>query len=104
MVTEWGMSEKMGNITYGKSNDHVFMGRDFGHTKDYSEEVAAQVDAEVKKIVDDQYELAKRLLTENKDVMEAIVKVLLEKETLEETEVDEIMKNTIENRNSGNEV
>ena len=86
MVTEWGMSEKMGNITYGKSNDHVFMGRDFGHTKDYSEEVAAKVDAEVKNIVDTQYELAKRLLTENKDVMEAIVKVLLEKETLEEAE------------------
>ena len=67
------------------------------------EEVAAQVDAEVKNIVETQYELAKKLLTENKDVMEAIVKVLLEKETLEESEVDEIMKNTIEHRN-GNEV
>jgi len=104
MVTEWGMSEKMGNITYGKSNDHVFMGRDFGHTKDYSEEVAAKVDAEVKNIVDTQYELAKKLLTENKDVMEAIVKVLLEKETLEENEVDEIMENTIANRNGNDEV
>ena len=99
MVTEWGMSEKMGNITYGKSNDNVFMGRDFGHTRDYSEEIAAQVDAEVKNIVDTQYELAKKLLTENKDIMEAIVKILLEKETLEESEVDEIMKNTIANRN-----
>ena len=99
MVTEWGMSEKMGNITYGKSNDNVFMGRDFGHTRDYSEEIAAQVDAEVKNIVDNQYELAKKLLTENKDVMEAIVKVLLEKETLEESEVDEIMEHTIAHRN-----
>ena len=99
MVTEWGMSEKMGNITYGKSNDNVFMGRDFGHTRDYSEEIAAKVDIEVKNIVDEQYELAKKLLTENKDVMEAIVKVLLEKETLEESEVDEIMANTIAHRN-----
>jgi len=80
------------------------MGRDFGHTKDYSEEVAAKVDAEVKNIVDTQYELAKKLLTENKDVMEAIVKVLLEKETLEENEVDEIMENTIANRNGNDEV
>ena len=98
MVTEWGMSEKMGNITYGKSNDNVFMGRDFGHTRDYSEEIAAQVDTEIKNIVDTQYELAKKLLTENKDVMEAVVKVLLEKETLEEAEVDEIMNSTIAKR------
>ena len=93
------MSEKMGNITYGKSNDNVFMGRDFGHTRDYSEEIAAQVDTEIKNIVDTQYELAKKLLTENKDVMEAVVKVLLEKETLEEAEVDEIMNSTIAKRN-----
>jgi len=99
MVTEWGMSDKMGNITYGKSNDNVFMGRDFGHTRDYSEEIAAQVDNEVRLIVDGQYTLAKNLLTENKDIMEAIVKVLLEKETLEESEVDEIMENTIAHRN-----
>ena len=99
MVTEWGMSEKMGNITYGKSNDNVFMGRDFGHTRDYSEEIAAQVDTEIKNIVDTQYELAKKLLTENKDVMEAVVKVLLEKETLEEAEVEEIMNDTIAKRN-----
>ncbi|MCQ2958407.1 MAG: ATP-dependent zinc metalloprotease FtsH, partial [Candidatus Gastranaerophilales bacterium] len=53
MVTEWGMSDKMGNITYGKSGDNVFMGRDFGHTRDYSEEIAAQVDNEVRNIVDE---------------------------------------------------
>ena len=98
MVTEWGMSDKMGNITYGKSNDNVFMGRDFGHTRDYSEEIAAQVDNEVRAIVDNQYKYAKQLLTDNKDIMEAIVKVLLEKETLEESEVDEIMEDTIAKR------
>ncbi len=98
MVTQWGMSEKLGTITYGKSEDNVFMGRDFGHLKDYSEEIAAQVDEEVKRIITEQYEKAKKLLTENRDIMEAIVKVLLEKETLEEAEVDEIIKETVNNR------
>lgn len=98
MVTQWGMSEKLGTITYGKSEDNVFMGRDFGHLKDYSEEIAAQVDEEVKRIITEQYEKAKKLLTENRDIMEAIVKVLLEKETLEEAEVDEIIEQTKQNR------
>ncbi|MDD3594380.1 MAG: ATP-dependent zinc metalloprotease FtsH [Candidatus Gastranaerophilales bacterium] len=92
MVTAWGMSEKMGTITYGKSNEHVFMGRDFGHSKDYSEDVAAAIDAEVKEIVDTQYNLAKTLLSENRDILEAVVKVLLEKETLDDSEVVEIME------------
>ena len=98
MVTQWGMSDKLGTITYGKSDDNVFMGRDFGHLKDYSEEIAAQVDEEVKRIITEQYEKAKKLLTENRDIMEAIVKVLLEKETLEEAEVDEIIEQTRQNR------
>ncbi len=98
MVTQWGMSDKLGTITYGKSDDNVFMGRDFGHLKDYSEEIAAQVDEEVKRIITEQYEKAKKLLTENRDIMEAIVKVLLEKETLEEAEVDEIIEQTKQNR------
>ncbi len=98
MVTQWGMSERLGTITYGKSEDNVFMGRDFGHLKDYSEEIAAQVDDEVKRIITEQYEKAKKLLTENRDIMEAIVKVLLEKETLEEAEVDEIIEQTKKNR------
>ena len=65
MVTKWGMSEKLGNMTYGKSEDHVFMGRDFGHTRDFSEEIAADIDKEVKHIVDDCYKNAKSLLEEN---------------------------------------
>ncbi len=92
MVTAWGMSDKMGNMTYGKNDEHVFMGRDFGHTKDYSEETAAALDKEVKRIVDERYEVAKKILTENKDMLEAISKELLEKETLDEKEVDEIIE------------
>ncbi|MEI8129206.1 MAG: ATP-dependent zinc metalloprotease FtsH, partial [bacterium] len=86
MVTAYGMSEKMGNMAYGKSEEHVFMGRDFGHARDFSEEIAADIDKEVKKIVDDCYELAHKLLQENKDILEYIAKKLLEEETLDEKE------------------
>lgn len=84
MVTAYGMSEKMGNMAYGKSEEHVFMGRDFGHARDFSEEIAADIDKEVKKIVDRCYEDAKRLLVENRDMLEYISKRLLEEETIDE--------------------
>ena len=92
MVMKYGMSEKMGSLTYGKSQEHVFMGRDFGHTRDFSEEIAADIDKEIKKIVDEQYENAKHLLTENRDMLEYISKALLEKETLDEKEFEELME------------
>lgn len=86
MVTTYGMSEKMGNMAYGKSEEHVFMGRDFGHTRNFSEEIAADIDKEVKKIVDDCYSTARKLLDENKDMLEYISKKLLEEETVDEKE------------------
>ena len=92
MVTTYGMSFKMGNMAYGKSEEHVFMGKDFGHSRDYSEEIAADIDREVKKIVDERYNLAKELLLGNRDMLEAISKELLEKETLDEDEFVAIMK------------
>ena len=92
MVMKYGMSEKMGSLTYGKSQEHVFMGRDFGHTRDFSEEIAADIDKEIKKIVDEQYDNAKHLLTENRDMLEYISKALLEKETLDEKEFEELME------------
>ena len=66
MVTAWGMSEKLGPMAYGKNQENVFMGRDFGHQRDYSEQVAFEIDEEIKKIVDERYELAKQLLTQNR--------------------------------------
>lgn len=84
MVSQWGMSDKMGNMTYGKSEEHVFMGRDFGHTRDFSEEIAADLDKEVKNIVDGCYDNAKKLLEENRDMLEYISKKLLEEETIDE--------------------
>src|SRR5574344_1235151 len=92
MVTTYGMSEKMGNMAYGKSEEHVFMGRDFGHTRDFSEEIAADIDKEVKKIVDDCYSTAMRLLQDNKDMLEYISKTLLDEETLDEKDFDILME------------
>ncbi len=91
MVTVYGMSEKMGNLQYGKSQEHVFMGRDFGHMQDFSDEIAAEIDKEVKKIVDERYSIAKNLLLENEDMLRKIAKELLERETLDDTEFVEIM-------------
>ena len=98
MVTAWGMSEKLGTMAYGKNEDNVFMGRDFGHQRDYSEQVAFEIDNEIRRIVDERYSLAKKLLTENRDMLEAISRELLEKETIDETEFEEIMNKVKEQR------
>jgi len=99
MVTSYGMSDKIGPIAVGKRNEHVFMGRDFGADKNYSEEVASIIDREIKTIIEERYEFAKKLLLENKDIIEEIVKVLLERETLDEKEVDEIIERIRSERN-----
>lgn len=98
MVTAYGMSVKMGNMAYGKSEEHVFMGRDFGHTRDFSEEIAADIDKEVKKIVDECYSTARRLLEENRDMLEYISKKLLEEETIDEKEFVTLMDKIKEDR------
>ena len=100
MVTAWGMSEKLGNMAYGKNEDNVFMGRDFGHQRDYSEQVAYEIDSEIKRIVDDRYAIAKSLLTENRDMLETISRELLEKETIDEKEFQEIMERVRAGRSS----
>jgi len=92
MVTSYGMSDKIGPIAVGKRNEHIFLGRDFGTDKNYSEEVASIIDREIKDIIEERYDFAKKLLLENRDIIEEIVKVLLEKETLDEKEVDEIIQ------------
>ncbi len=98
MVTQWGMSDKMGAMTYGKSQEHVFMGRDFGHTRDFSEEIAAELDKEVKHIIDSRYEYAKELLTQNRDLLDSITRELLEHETLDNDDVTKIIERI---RNNG---
>ena len=98
MVTAYGMSDKMGNLTYGKSEEHIFMGRDFGHTRNFSEEIAAEIDKEVKRIVDERYQIAKDLLGQNRDMLEFISQALLERETLDEKEFDELMSEVYRRR------
>lgn len=99
MVTKYGMSEKLGNLAYGKSDERVFMGRDFGHTRDYSEEVAAEIDEEIQRIVKEQYDIAHMLLTQNQDMLEQIAKALLDRETLDEKEFEELMEKIKNERN-----
>ena len=90
MVTKYGMSEKVGTITLGSSQEEVFLGRDFATQKEYSEETAAMVDEEVKSIVDFAYKKAQEILQANMDKLTAVATVLLEKEKIDGEEFDEI--------------
>ena len=90
MVTKYGMSERLGTITFGADQEEVFLGRDLAHAKEYSEETAAIIDEEVKKIVDAGYEKAINILSEHVDKLHAVAKVLLEKEKIDGDEFDKI--------------
>ena len=90
MVTKYGMSEKLGTITFGADQEEVFLGRDLAHAKEYSEETASIIDEEVKKIVDAGYEKAINILSEHVDKLHAVAKVLLEKEKIDGEEFDRI--------------
>ncbi|PIZ16025.1 cell division protein FtsH, partial [Candidatus Desantisbacteria bacterium CG_4_10_14_0_8_um_filter_48_22] len=92
MVCEYGMSKKMGPITYRKKEEMVFLGRDITKEKQYSEEVASQIDREIRRIIEECYKRAKDLLKNNSDKLDKLAKALIEKEMLEEQEVDEILK------------
>ncbi|PZR71617.1 MAG: cell division protein FtsH [Chthoniobacterales bacterium] len=92
MVCEWGMSEKMGMVEYGEHEDYVFLGRDISRARDYSEATAEQIDGEVRKLIDDAYQTAKKVLTAHRDKLEAIAKALLEFETLDGVQIKEIME------------
>lgn len=91
MVTEFGMSDRLGPMTFGKRHEQVFLGRDFGHERDYGENIQAIIDEEVSKLVTEQHQKVRDLLTQYRPHMDAIVKVLLDKETLDKKEVDAIM-------------
>ena len=92
MVTQWGMSEKLGMVQYGDQNEYVFLGREMIRSKDYSEQTAEDIDAEVKRIIDEAYRVAKKLIDENRDKLEMIANALLEYETLEGYQVEEIIR------------
>ena len=92
MVTKYGMSEKVGTVMFGGGEGEVFLGRDIAQTKDYSEETAALIDEEVKRIVQTAYEKAVKILTEHVDKLHAVAGVLMEKEKIEGEEFDNIFK------------
>ncbi len=91
MVCEWGMSESMGPLSYGKKEEQIFLGREFATHKDYSEETAEKIDREVAKIVSENYERAKKLLSDNMDTLHRLAGELLEKEVLTAEELDAII-------------
>ncbi len=101
MVTEFGMSDRLGPMTFGKRNEHIFLGRDFGHERDYSENVATIIDEEVKSLISQQHERVRDLLIKHRPHMDAIVKVLLEKETLEAKEFKDIVEEVDRKLNGG---
>ena len=90
MVTQYGMSEALGAVKFGQESGEVFLGRDMGHQRDYSEEVAAQVDAEVRGLVENAHHEAWEILVEYRDVLDEMVLRLLDKETLTKDEVAEV--------------
>ena len=92
MICEYGMSENIGPVTFGHRQDQVFLGRDIARDKDYSEEVAAEIDKEVRSFMEDAYAATEKLLSDNIDKLHLIAKALMEKETLEEEEINQLVK------------
>ena len=92
MVTRYGFSDVIGMVNYEQDGDEVFIGRDWGHTKSYSENIANKIDEEVRKIIDESYAEAKRILLENKDVLDACADLLIEKEIITREEFEALFE------------
>jgi len=98
MVCEWGMSEKMGPLAFGKKEGEVFLGREMGSVQTFSEDTSRQIDAEVKRIVMEQYERAKKVLLDNQAMLNKIAEALLEHETIDASDIDTLMAGNSINR------
>jgi len=92
MVCHWGMSDKLGMVQYGDNNEYVFLGREMIRSKDYSERTAQEIDTEVKRIIDEQFKIARDIIFNHRDKLELIANCLLEYETLEGSQVEEIVR------------
>jgi cell division protease FtsH len=95
MVCEWGMSEKLGPLTFGQKEEQIFLGRDIAQHRDYSEETARLIDNEVRAIVTQSYEKAKDILHRNMTMLHQLANSLLEKEVLDSRQIDSIMKGEV---------
>jgi cell division protease FtsH len=92
MVCEWGMSEKMGPLAFGKKEEQIFLGREFARHKDYSEKTAQDIDEEIKSIVETSYDRARKILGDNPDILHSLANSLLEREALDGDQIERIMK------------
>jgi len=91
MVCNWGMSDELGPVTFGKRDEHIFLGREISQAKDFSEETARVIDHAIKNLVFNSYNQAKDLLTTHRPQLEALAQALLEKETLDSPEITRIL-------------
>ena len=95
MVTKYGFSEKLGTVVYGSDNDEVFLGKDYGHTRNYSEVTAAKIDEEIKGIIEKAYSDCRAILTANIDKLHLLAKYLLKFEKIDNAEFEKIMRGEI---------
>ncbi|KPJ64271.1 MAG: hypothetical protein AMJ45_06175 [Syntrophobacter sp. DG_60] len=91
MGCNWGMSDTIGPLTFGKREDHIFLGKEFAQIRDYSEETARKIDEEVKKLVMQAYEQVKQVLTDHLNLLHKVAQLLLEKETIDGAMLDELI-------------
>jgi cell division protease FtsH len=91
MVCEWGMSKKIGPLSFGKKEEHIFLGKELAQHKDFSEQTAVEIDSEIKRIVTENYNKARKLLEARLDTLHRVAKALLEKEVLDREELDKII-------------
>lgn len=97
MVCEWGMSERLGPVTFGKKEEQIFLGREIAQHKDYSEKTAEAIDEEIRHIITERYEYSRQLLADNRALLEKLAATLLEKETIDGVEIDIIIKSVTGN-------
>lgn len=95
MVTKFGMSDRIGTINYSSDDDEVFIGRDWGHTKSHSEMIAGEIDKEVKRIIDECYEKARKIIEENRDFLDKCAALLLQKEKISREEFEDLYNQTV---------
>src|SRR6266568_6598494 len=100
-VCEWGMSDELGPLTFGKKDEEIFLGREIATRRDYSEEIALKIDSEVKRLVTENYQRTKRILLENMAALKALAEALLEKEVLEAAAIDQIIQGALSQEPQG---
>jgi cell division protease FtsH len=101
MVTQYGMSEALGPLTFGKKEEMIFLGREISEQRNYSDEVAAKIDAEVRSIIDHAYDRAREALTAHRAVLDRLADLLIEKETIEAAEFESLWDGVLPPRDVG---